>query len=212
MKEKTKKIVGTLFTIFLAFTIFVVSGADSIAWPKTPYKVADLMKEEKKVLEHALENEEDKSIKIQKEIQKLKDDLARLIPSATTLSVKNDLERKIDEKNAELEKLNIERLIPLRIAFNAKKNTVDNLTKLEKQEVIPDAQTFFGSVIDLLVLFVGIVSFVLLVVTGFRMIIAAGNEQEIQLSKGMLEYAITGLVVALAAYFIISLVRGIFYS
>ncbi|MFH1375086.1 MAG: pilin [Patescibacteria group bacterium] len=74
-----------------------------------------------------------------------------------------------------------------------------------------DASNLLGKVIDLLIKFVGIMAFVLLAAGGFRLLIAAGNDNEIQKAKSMIEYAVIGLAVALLAYLIVKFAQGILY-
>lgn len=74
-----------------------------------------------------------------------------------------------------------------------------------------DASNLLGKVIDLLIKFVGIMAFILMAAGGFRLLIAAGNDNEIQKAKSMIEYAVIGLVVALLAYLIVKFTQGILY-
>ncbi len=104
------------------------------------------------------------------------------------------------------------RITVLRIAALGKKTVdVKNTLKLDNQKTFKDAEGFLGGVIDLLVKMVGLAAFVFLMIGGFRMVVAAGNDNEIQKAKSMIQYAVIGLVVALLAYIIVSTVQGVLY-
>jgi hypothetical protein len=79
------------------------------------------------------------------------------------------------------------------------------------QNPFTDAKEFLGKVIDLLVKMVGLVALVFLVIGGFRLVAAAGNDNEIQKAKTMITYSIIGLVFTLLAYLIVAFVQGILY-
>ncbi|MFH1546541.1 MAG: pilin [Patescibacteria group bacterium] len=81
----------------------------------------------------------------------------------------------------------------------------------QEQAVFSDAKSFLGGVIDLLIKMVGVAAIVFLVIGGFRLVVAAGNDNEIQKAKSMIQYAVVGLAVALLAYIIVAAVQGILY-
>jgi glucose uptake protein GlcU len=58
---------------------------------------------------------------------------------------------------------------------------------------------------------VGLVALVLIVIGGFRLLIAAGNDNEVQKAKSMITYVVVGLVVALLAYIIVAFVQALLY-
>jgi hypothetical protein len=102
------------------------------------------------------------------------------------------------------------KIITTKVKIQSMKNVdLSEIINLNKQTEIKDAKSFLGTIIDLLVKFIGLTAFVLLVIAGFRMILAAGNDNEIQKAKDMLKYAIFGLVVALLSYLLVALVRAI---
>ncbi len=89
---------------------------------------------------------------------------------------------------------------------------VDGQTKVGAADTgFLSADAFIGKTIDFLVKLVGTAALVLLVVGGFRLVVAAGNDNEIQKAKDMLKYAVIGLVVALLAYIIIATVQAFLY-
>ncbi len=67
-------------------------------------------------------------------------------------------------------------------------------------------------VINLMVLTIGSVSFLAIVVGGFTYVISHGNENLVNKAKEMITYAIMGLVIALAAYFIVAFFQTLFYE
>ena len=88
---------------------------------------------------------------------------------------------------------------------------VKEILKIDGQNPFSDAKSFLGGVIDLLIKMVGVVAIVFLVIGGFRLVVAAGNDNEIQKAKSMIQYAVIGLVVVLLAYIIVAAVQGILY-
>ncbi len=54
--------------------------------------------------------------------------------------------------------------------------------------------------IEILLGFVGVIFLILMVYAGFMWMLARGNEQRIEKAKGLIEAAIIGLVIVLAAY------------
>jgi len=89
---------------------------------------------------------------------------------------------------------------------------VSDILAIEGQKNFNDSAVFFGQIINLLVKFVGTVALVFIVIGGFRLLFAAGNDNEIQKAKTMITYSIIGLVLVLMAYLIVAFVRGILYS
>lgn len=87
---------------------------------------------------------------------------------------------------------------------------VNSLLKVEGQKNFTDAKSFLEKIIDLLVSLIGLVAFGLLVLAGFRMMLAAGNENEIQKAKALFTHTLVGLGVALAAYLLVVLIRFLF--
>ncbi len=92
--------------------------------------------------------------------------------------------------------------------------TVDSrgILQIEGQTSFSSFSGWLGKAIDLLVKMVGVVALVFVVVAGFRLVVAAGNDNEIQKAKSMLQYSIIGLVITLLAYLIVIFIQGILYS
>ncbi|MFA6458345.1 MAG: pilin [Patescibacteria group bacterium] len=72
-------------------------------------------------------------------------------------------------------------------------------------------QIFIDKVIDLAAKMVGLTAFVFLVIGGFRLVAAAGNDNQIQKAKTMIIYSIAGLTIVLLAYIIVAAVQGLLY-
>ncbi|MCF7836903.1 pilin [Candidatus Gracilibacteria bacterium] len=116
-----------------------------------------------------------------------------------------------------------EKLSDLRILLGRQKSEIQQIMQSRKavdasrilsitgQTTFTDAKEFLGKVIDLLVKMVGLVALVFLVIGGFRLVAAAGNDNEIQKAKTMITYSIIGLAFTLLAYLIVAAVQGILY-
>lgn len=97
-------------------------------------------------------------------------------------------------------------------AVALKKVDISEILSVNQDQIQSDnLKTFMDKTIDLLVKMVGLVAFVFLVIGGFRLIAAAGNDNQIQKAKTMITYSIAGLVIVLLAYIIIALVQGLLY-
>lgn len=62
------------------------------------------------------------------------------------------------------------------------------------------------SIINLLLVIVGIASVVMLIIGGFRYIFSQGNEKNIGAAKDTILYSVVGLIVALLSYAIVNFV------
>ena len=72
--------------------------------------------------------------------------------------------------------------------------------------------SFILQIINLITLMAASLSFLAVVVGGFFMMSAAGNETQINKGKDIATRAIVGLVLTLSSYFIISFVQNIFFE
>ncbi len=79
------------------------------------------------------------------------------------------------------------------------------------QDRAGNLQIFMDKVIDLAAKMVGLTAFVFLVIGGFRLVTAAGNDNDAQKAKTMIIYSIAGLVIVLLAYIIVAAVQGLLY-
>lgn len=86
-----------------------------------------------------------------------------------------------------------------------------DILTIHNQSPFIDLKDVLNKLIDLLIKMVGVVALVFLVIGGFWLVVAAGSDNEIQKAKGVIQYSITGLAVALLAYLIVAAVQGIFY-
>lgn len=71
---------------------------------------------------------------------------------------------------------------------------------------------FILQAINLVALTAASLSFLAIVIAGFLMITAAGNENQLNKAKEILQRAIIGLVITLSAYFIISFVQNLLFE
>lgn len=71
---------------------------------------------------------------------------------------------------------------------------------------------FVLQAINLIALTAASLSFLAIVIAGFLMITAAGNENQLNKAKEILQRAIVGLVITLSAYFIISFVQNLLFE
>ncbi len=65
-------------------------------------------------------------------------------------------------------------------------------------------------VIDFAIIIIGTIAVILIIITGFRFMLAQGNEQDITNAKDMFKYAIIGLIIALLSYTITTFVQSLF--
>lgn len=72
--------------------------------------------------------------------------------------------------------------------------------------------SFIIQIINFLILTIGSFSFLTVIIGGFTLVTSHGNENQITKGKDILKYAITGLIVALASYFITAFVQSLFYE
>ncbi len=63
---------------------------------------------------------------------------------------------------------------------------------------------------NLMILFIGVVSVIMLIVGGFRYVLSAGDSKNTTAAKDTILYAIIGVVVALLSYAIMNFVLGQF--
>jgi len=76
----------------------------------------------------------------------------------------------------------------------------------------PVIAVFIIRMINYLSLTIGSFAFLSIVIGGIMLVTSGGQEQQISKGKDIIKYAIIGLAVALAAYFITAFVQSIFYE
>lgn len=111
--------------------------------------------------------------------------------------------------------------------FNVKKNLILQDTPVpvgdsQVHEINQEAKYFEGegspivnfisSVIEYLTYIIGSIAMILVIVSGFRMMVSQGNQQKIDEAKEMFKFAIIGLVVVFMSYIITIFVQSIFIS
>lgn len=88
--------------------------------------------------------------------------------------------------------------------------------KGEQQKAYLESQNPVGAfilqIINLIALTAASLSFLAVVVAGFLMMSAAGNENQLNKGKEILTKAIVGLVITLSAYFIVSFVQNLLFE
>jgi cbb3-type cytochrome oxidase subunit 3 len=70
---------------------------------------------------------------------------------------------------------------------------------------------FYGNIIGFLLGFLGVAFLGYMIYAGYTWMLARGNQQEVDNAKRMIEQAIVGLVIVLAAYVITYAVGQIFF-
>ncbi len=79
--------------------------------------------------------------------------------------------------------------------------------QLSKDDSVIKTVTRVGQwIVDIL----GVLSIASLIYAGFRYILAAGNEKEVEKAKELIKYTIIGLVVVILAFTIISTINNLF--
>jgi len=112
----------------------------------------------------------------------------------------------------DLQKINQYKVIPLKVKIQSLQLVVTKkILTINEQAPFGSLSGFIGGVIDILVKMVAVIAFALLVVGGFRLIAAAGNDNQIQKAKTMITYSIAGLAIVLLAYVIVLLVQTVLY-
>lgn len=71
---------------------------------------------------------------------------------------------------------------------------------------------FILQIINIITLVVASLSFLGVVVAGFLMVTAAGNDNQLNKAKEILKFAVIGLVVTLSSYFIVSFVQNLVFE
>jgi hypothetical protein len=146
------------------------------------------------------------------EIKELQRKIDELVYNTDVMGYLPARRSEMETKRESMSKIYENKIIPLKVSIQSKQNIdAEKILSIAGQTHFLDANDFLGKVIDLLVKFVGLMAFVFLVIGGFRLMVAAGDDNEIQKAKSMITYSIMGLVVALLAYIIVAGVQGILY-
>ena len=86
------------------------------------------------------------------------------------------------------------------------------LTTKGQEKSPTDIGQYILRLVNFLTLMIGSFAFLAIVIGGIMLLTSAGKEQQVTKGKDIIKYAITGLVVALASYFITAFVQSIFYE
>lgn len=90
---------------------------------------------------------------------------------------------------------------------------VGTILRTEGQQGQPqDIGTFLVWAVNVLALTIGSFAFLAIVIGGIVLLTSAGDDSSLQKGKDIIKYAIIGLVVALAAFFIVAFVQSVFFE
>lgn len=90
---------------------------------------------------------------------------------------------------------------------NASDPTVSNTATCSPQSAsTSDPTAVAKTVVDVLLLILGMISVIMIVVGGFRYVVSSGDKAAVTSAKNTILYAVVGLVIALLAYAIVSFV------
>ena len=146
---------------------------------------------------------------LQNTLQKRTDELAG---STDIMGELLDLKKNLETARESRAKIYAKKIVPLKVKIQSQQNIdTQKILSISGQKHFLNANDFLDKLIDLLVKFVGLMAFAFLVIGGFRLLVAAGDDNEIQKAKSMITYSILGLVVTLLAYIIVAGVQGILY-
>lgn len=90
--------------------------------------------------------------------------------------------------------------------------SVGTYLKTNEQKEFVSVPAYIVRIINILSMAIGSFAFLAIVIGGFMMVTSGGREAAVTRGKDIIKYAIIGLVVALAAFFITSFVQSIFYE
>lgn len=103
--------------------------------------------------------------------------------------------------------------IPVALAVDTSSFNVNTYLSAPGQEHQPTSiSQYLLRLVNFLTLLIGSFAFLAIVVGGIMLMTSAGNTTQETKGKDILKYAITGLVIAMAAYFITAFVQSIFYD
>ncbi len=98
--------------------------------------------------------------------------------------------------------------------------TIGTGTNIQKHSYFTNAETeqtsplgsFILDIISYLIQIIGVICIGTIIVGGFLLITAQGNESQLEKGKDVIKYSIIGLVVAFSSYIISIFVQGLFYD
>jgi len=201
LKTKIQKILTILFTIPVIFGVFgSVVFAKDICSTESDCKIK-------------LEKAEEMAEEYQKRIRELRDIIDSIdITDYSDAGYYSSSKEELDTKIAALQKLHKEEIAPLKIRIRSLQSADSSIIlNTTGQTQFGNLSDFIGGAIDILVKMVAVVAFAFLIVGGFRLVAAAGNDNEIQKAKTMITYSIIGLVLVLLAYVIVLIVQTVLY-
>ena len=87
----------------------------------------------------------------------------------------------------------------------------ENILEDAKENNTSVAAAIILRIINVLTLLIGTFTFITIMIGGFMMVTAGGDESKIDRAKGILVQSILGMIVAFLAYFITAFVQSFFY-
>lgn len=92
-----------------------------------------------------------------------------------------------------------------------KDQTASYFNNVKKDKSSPIVN-FISKIIEYFTYIIGSIAMILVIISGFMMMISQGNQQKIDESKDMFTYAIIGLLIVFLSYIITIFVQSIFIS
>ena len=71
---------------------------------------------------------------------------------------------------------------------------------------IQGLQCLLANVLSIFLTVVGLAAFIMLIVSGFRLLVSGGNTQSVEKARNSVTYAVVGLVVAVSSFVILNLI------
>ncbi|MFA6024293.1 MAG: hypothetical protein WC777_03710 [Candidatus Gracilibacteria bacterium] len=87
----------------------------------------------------------------------------------------------------------------------------ENITDEATERGVSVPAAIILRIINILTLLIGTVTFVVIMIGGFMMVTAGGDEGQVDKAKGILSQAIVGCLLAFFAYFITVFIQSFFY-
>jgi len=215
--QRMKKLFVSLFTIWFYAVFFCgVTQASTFNYQAICKNYSDL----EMICEHDLEDCENELEDTRDEIDSCNDEISELESIwdsadiwGASKSELDELEGYITEAKESRSKLYTNKVDPIKNTIQSLQSVkLDSILDMSGQTIFSDAKAFLGKVIDLLIKFIGVIALAFLIFGGFRLLVAVGNDNEVQKARSMVTYSIIGLIVALLAYLIVAWVQGIIYK
>lgn len=90
--------------------------------------------------------------------------------------------------------------------------SVGEILKADGQKGEYEISAYIVRLINFLALLIGSCAFLAIIIGGLMLVTSAGKEAQVTKGKDIIKYAIIGLVVAMASYYITAFVQSVFYE